>query len=85
MSERRVSQVVGQGKSLGKIFVGLQGAGNRTSDLGDFDGMGQPGSIVIPFVIDEHLSLVLQAPKSRGVDDAISVALESASIGVFLL
>jgi hypothetical protein len=38
--------------------------------------VGQPGTKVLALVMEEDLSLVLQTPEGRGVDDAVAVALK---------
>src|SRR5689334_22737279 len=41
--------------------------------------MREPRAEMIAFMIDEHLRLVLEAPKRRGMHDAIAIALKSAA------
>jgi hypothetical protein len=41
--------------------------------------MGDPGTIEVPFVIDEDLGLVNEAPKGVRVDDPVAIALEFAA------
>ena len=36
---------------------------------------------MIPFVVDENLGLVFQAPERRGMDDAVPVPLEGIAPG----
>jgi hypothetical protein len=38
--------------------------------------MGEASAVMIAFVIDENLGLVLEAAESRGVDDAVAIALK---------
>ena len=78
--ERRVPQVVRQADALHQVFVGAQGAGDGAGDLRDLQGMRQAGAVIIALVIDEDLRLVLQAAESRGVQDAVAVALESRAV-----
>jgi hypothetical protein len=52
---------------------------HRARDLGHFDAVRQAGAKQVAFVIDEDLRLVLEAPKRRGMHDAIAVALELAA------
>jgi hypothetical protein len=71
VAERRVPKVMSEGNALGQVFVQSQCPGNRAGDLGNLDGMGQPGAEQVAFVIDEYLCLVLQTAEGRGVDDAV--------------
>ena len=45
--------------------------------------MGNSGAVVIAFRRQENLTLVLQAPKGTGVNQAITIALKSGSVGMF--
>jgi hypothetical protein len=38
--------------------------------------MGQPGAVMIAFVVEKDLGFLLQPPKRRGMNDAVAVALE---------
>jgi hypothetical protein len=38
--------------------------------------VGQTGTVVIPFVVQENLGLVFQPPKGGTVDDPVTVALK---------
>ena len=53
-------------------------------DLGHFKCMGQTGAVVIALVVDENLGFVFQPAKSAGVQDAVSVALETGAIFRFI-
>ena len=46
VAEGGVPQVVCQGDGLGQILVEAQGAGDGAADLGDLDGMREPGERV---------------------------------------
>ena len=59
-----------------EILVELQGAGERAGDLRDLDRMRQPRPVMIAIRPDEDLRLVLQTPKGRCVDNAVTVTLE---------
>jgi len=52
------------------------GASQGASDLGDLDAMSQARAIVVALMGNENLRLVLEAPKRRGMNDAIAVALK---------
>ena len=58
------------------ILIKAERAGNRAGHLADFERMGQPVAIVAPLVLQEHLGLMLQAPKGGGMHNAVAVALE---------
>ncbi len=74
--ERGMSEVVRQGDGLGQILVEAQRPGDRARHLADFQCMGQPRAEVLPFVMEEHLGLILQAPEGRRMDDPVAIALE---------
>jgi hypothetical protein len=38
--------------------------------------MGQPGAVVVAFMRNKDLRLVLEAPESGRMDDAVAIALE---------
>ena len=46
------------------------------------DGVGEPGAVVVPLVVDEDLGLVFEAPECAGVDDPLPVALVLRPVGV---
>jgi len=76
MAERRMAKVVGQAQGLGQILIETQGAGDRPSDLGDFEAVGQPDPEMVAVGGDEHLGFVTQAAESDRMDDAVAVALK---------
>ena len=80
MPERRVAQVVRQRNGLDQILVESQGTPNAAGNLRNFDAMRQPGAEQVALVIDEHLGLVFEPPKSRGMDDAVAIALKFAAL-----
>ena len=63
MTEGRVAKVMSQRESLRQIFVQAQLARDGTGDLRHFQGMGQAGSEVVTFMVDENLGLVLKLAK----------------------
>jgi len=79
MAEGGVSQVMGQGNGLGEVLIEPQGLGDGPGDLGDFQGVGQPGAIVIAGGGEEDLGLVLEAAEGLGVDDPIPVPLKGGT------
>ncbi len=79
VAERRVPEIVRQRYGLHQIFVQPEIASHRSSDLRDFNAVGQAGSEQIAFMIDENLGLVFETPKRRGVNDAVTIPLEFAA------
>src|SRR5271166_537732 len=51
VTERRVPEVVGERDRFGEIVVEPQGAGNRSGDLRDLDGVGQAGAEMVALVV----------------------------------
>ena len=47
--------------------------------------MGQPGTVIIAFVINKHLGLVFQFAERGSVDDPVAVALEPSAVGMLVL
>ena len=80
MTKGRVTQVMRQADGFDQVFVGTQGARDRASDLGDFQGVRQAGAVVIAFIVDENLGLIFQAAEGSGVQDAVAVALEGGAV-----
>jgi hypothetical protein len=70
---------VGQRHGLGEILVEAQDPRRGARDLGNLEGVGEPGAKVIALVIDEHLGLVLEAAECGAVHDPVAVALERAA------
>src|SRR5690606_26356736 len=75
-----MSQVVGQGDGLAEVFVEPQSPRDAGSHLCDFEGMGQPGAVIVALVVDEHLRLVLEAPEGAGVKHAVAILLERRAV-----
>ena len=59
-------------------------AGDRGGDLGDLEGVGQPGALVVGRV-DHDLGLAGQPAEGGGVHDPVAVALEAGALVVGLL
>ena len=85
MTKRRVAQIMAQGDGLGEVLIQAQGTGHGAGDLADFQGMGQPGAVVVPFRGKKHLGLLLQAPEGLAVQDTVPVPLVAGTQGVFFL
>ena len=79
VSERGVPEVVAERGCLRQIFVERQGACERARNLGDLKRVGQTGSVVVAFVIDEHLRLVAETAKRGRMDEAVAIAAEIAA------
>ena len=76
VTERRVTEIVGEADRLGQVFIESHGSRHRPGNLRHLERMGQPGSVMVALVIDEHLCLVEETPKRRGMDDPVPVPLE---------
>ncbi len=85
MAERRMAEIVRQRQAFGEVLVEAERAGERPGDLDHFQRMGQPGAVMVAFVIDEDLCLVRQAAEGGGMDDAVAVAAEVVARAAFRL
>ena len=85
MAEGRMAEIMGERQGLGQVLVESQGARQRARDLGDFEGVGEPGAVVIAFVKNEYLGFVRKPPKRGRVDDAVAVATERIARGAYRL
>src|SRR5215210_2692125 len=79
MPERRVTEIVAETDRLNEVLVEEERPANSTSYLGDLEGVGEAGSIVVAGGSDEDLGLVHQSAKTLRVEDAVAVALERGS------
>ena len=79
MAERRVTEIVGERQRLGEILVETQPPRQRTRYLRHFQGVGQPGAVMVAFVENEDLGLVLEAAKRGGMDDTVAIAAKRAA------
>ena len=70
-----------QRQRLGQILVEPERAGQRARDLLHFQGMRQPGAVMIALVEHEDLGLVLQAAEGGRMDDAVAIAPEIVAAG----
>ena len=80
VAERRMSEIMGKRDGLGEILIKLEAPGNRTRDLGDLQGVGQPRPVMVTACGPEDLGLVHQAAKRPAVDDAVPVTLKLGAI-----
>src|SRR5579862_3681127 len=85
MTEWCVPEIVRKAERFGEILIDCQHTCNRPGDLRHLERMGQPRAVIIALVLDEDLGLVLQAAKSGGMDDTVTVALVTAPGGAFRL
>src|SRR4029079_8275642 len=79
MTERGVTEVMGQRQRLGEVLVKPELPGQRAGDLGHFQRVGQPGAVMIAFVEHENLGFMLQAAEGGGMDNPIAIAPERAA------
>jgi len=79
VTEGGVTEVSGEGDSLGQVFIQAEGAAQGAGKGGDFDGMGEASSDVIPGSVEGELGFVFEGAKGVTMDDALPVALEFGS------
>ena len=81
MTKGWMAKVVRQRQRFREILVDpkrpCQGPGN----LRDLERMGEPGAKVVAFVKHEHLRLVREPTKRRGMDDAVAIPAEYIARG----
>ena len=82
VSERRVTEIMGQTNCLGESLIQAQFHSDRTTDLRDFEGMGQTRTVMIALVIDEHLGLVHEAPERGGMNHPVTITLKLTAVGM---
>ena len=71
-----MAQIVGERDGLGEVGIQPQRRRHRSRDLRHLQRVGEPGAEVVALVGDEDLGLLLQPSESRGMDDAVAVAVE---------
>jgi hypothetical protein len=76
VAEWGMAEIVGEGDDFGKVGVGGEATAEPAGELGDFEGVGHAGAVVIAFVIDEDLCFVFEAAESGGGEDAMAIELE---------
>ena len=84
VSKGWMANVVDESKSFGEGNVQAQGGGCGTSDLGDFEGVGETaaGVVALRRAAREDLGLASQASKGLGMEDAGRIAGEGRSVRV---
>jgi hypothetical protein len=76
MSERRMAEVMSERQRLGEVFIQAQGARKRPGDLHNFERMRESRTVVVTFVIDEHLRFMGQPAERSRVDNPVAIAAE---------
>ena len=79
VAEGGMAQVVGQGDGFSEVFVEAEDAGQGAGNLGDLDGVGQTGAVVVAFGVEKDLGLPFESTKGGTVEDAVAVALEAGA------
>jgi hypothetical protein len=64
-----------QGYGFGEIFIQAEGTGDGSRYLRDFQRMGEPGSVMIPFRGYKNLSLMHESPEGLAMGDSITIPL----------
>src|SRR6056297_99210 len=77
MAKGGMAQVMRQRNGLCQIFVQAQCPGNGASNLGHFQGMRQPGSIVVPLGRQKNLSFIFQTAEGLTMQDTIAIMLKN--------
>jgi len=76
VTKRGMPQVMAQGDCLGQVLIQVQGSRYGAGYLGNLQGMGEPGYIMVTQGGDEDLCLVLEPPERFAVYDAVAVTLK---------
>src|ERR1700693_4962188 len=85
MAEGRMADIVHQGEGLDQIDIQIELSGDGSSDLRNFNGMGQTIAKVVGVTTSEDLGFGLETAESPGVDDAITVALKVVAVRMLRL
>ena len=85
MAEGRMSQIMSQGDGFGQVLVQKHGPGDGAGNLGHFQGMGQPGAVLVPRWIEKNLGLVFEPPKGVAEKDAVLIHLKCRANGTGIL
>ena len=64
---------------LAQRLVQAKRASQRAGNLVNLQGVGHPGSLVIPYMVDEYLGFVHQAAEGGAVNNAISVTFKASA------
>jgi hypothetical protein len=79
MAERGMADIVGEAERLGEVFVETQSAGDRPTDLSDFETVSQPDAEMVAIRRDEDLGFMAETAEWDEVYDSVAVALEGVA------
>ncbi len=79
MTEGGVTEIAGEGDSLGQVFIQAEGAGKGAGEGGDFDGVGEASPDVIARAVQGELGFIFERAEGGTVNDAFAIALEFGS------
>src|SRR4051794_25617053 len=82
MAAGAVAAVMANGNGLGKHGIESQGTGDGGGDLGDLEGMGEAGALVVGRK-NEDLGFAGKAAEFVGVQDAVTVTFEAGAPNVW--
>ncbi len=85
MAERRMPQIVRQRDRFRQVLVQVQGLGDRPGNLRNFQGMGEPGPVVVASRRQKHLGFMLEAPERLRMDNPIAIVLKGGPERAFRL
>ena len=76
VAERRMTEVVAEGNGLREALIEAQGLGYGPGVLGDLEGVGKAGPVVVPLRRQKDLGLVLEAAEGLAVKNSVPVPLK---------
>ena len=76
VAEGGVTEIVAETDGLDEVLIEAERPTDGAGDLRHFEGVGEPGAVVVAGGSDKDLGLVHQPAKALGVEDAIAVALK---------
>ena len=79
--ERRMAEVVGEGRRLHQVGLAAQSPGEVAGDLGDLEAVGEPVADEVVGLGADHLGLGRQPSAGRRVHHPRTVALERRALG----
>ena len=82
MAEGRMAEIVGQSQHLDQFHIQFERRYDRARDLGDLDGVCQPGPAMVRVRQGRDLRLTGQAPERPRMDHAVAVVLVQPAIGI---
>jgi hypothetical protein len=75
-----MSEIMRQGQGFNQVFIQSQTSGDSTTDLSNFQGMGQTGAVIITFMIDKDLGFVLEPPEGGTMDNSVAITFIGRAI-----